>query len=60
MSWRDFLDLPIPFWWYELESRVKVQKKLREHAKKQTPGLGGFNQAEWEAARKAHKERVDA
>lgn len=59
MSWHDFIDLPIPLWWYELESRVKVQQKFKENTKKQTPGLGGFSQAQWEKARKLHRERVD-
>ena len=55
-SWRDFMDLPIPFWWTEFDGKLRMQKKLEQAESGKTPGLGGFSKADWAEAKKRHKE----
>lgn len=56
-SWRDFLDLPIPMWWLELNEKLRVQKLIEEERDKSTPGLGGFSRADWKKARNEHRKK---
>lgn len=38
-------------WWWEFDARMAAQKRLTNKG-------GGFSGADWEAARKRHKERM--
>jgi hypothetical protein len=38
-------------WWLEFDSRLAAQKRV-------TKGAGGFTSAEWDAARRKHREKV--
>lgn len=59
MSWHDFLSLPIPFWWYELEDKAKTYRKTQEKIKQNTPSGGGFSAADWDKARELHRKKMD-
>lgn len=37
-------------WWWEFDSNLAAHKRM-------TPGRGGFSVAEWDDARRRHKER---
>lgn len=38
-------------WWLEYDTKIAAHKRL-------TKGAGGFSAAEWDAARRLHKERT--
>jgi hypothetical protein len=40
-------------WWWEADSKIAVSKRI-------TKKSGGFSEAEWDAARRKHRERMKA
>jgi hypothetical protein len=40
-------------WWWEADSKIEVSKRTTKKA-------GGFTEAEWDAARRKHRERMKA
>lgn len=58
-SWRDFLDLPIPMWWTELDEKLRIQRMLQEETDKSTTGAGGFTKADWKRARAEHRKKLN-
>ena len=40
-------------WWWEADQKIATQKHFKR-------GLGGHTEAEWEAARRKHREKMKA
>ena len=47
----EFWQLSPQEWWWEFDQRMHEQKRLTQKG-------GGLSQAEWEEARRKHKERM--
>lgn len=41
-------------WWLELDGHIETQARIEA----QTPGLGGRTKAEWEEAKRRHREKM--
>lgn len=55
----EFWQLSPGEWWWELDSKIESNRKLREITKTAKPGFGGFTGAEWDAARARHKAKMN-
>lgn len=49
----EFWAMSVAEWWWEADAKIRLSKKM-------TKGTGGISQADWEDARKRHKERMGA
>jgi hypothetical protein len=49
------MDLPIPFWWYEFDGKVRQGKKASERSK----GGAAFTPEAWRRAREEHRKKLN-
>jgi hypothetical protein len=49
----EFWAMSVQEWWWEADSKIAVSKRLKK-------GPSGFSEAEWEDARRRHREKMKA
>ena len=53
----EFWELSLTEFWWEFDSHVAKSEAMKTPA--EGPGPGHFSRAEWQAARKLHKEKMN-
>lgn len=59
----EFWQLPVADWWVELDAKLVEARQMEERldqAKTGKSARGAFTNAEWDAARKKHAEKMKA
>jgi len=51
--------LPIYDWWVEFDGKVVEQRRIKEISGGKTGKDGGFSKAQWDKARKEHREKMN-
>ena len=55
----EFWGLPIYDWWVEFDGKVVEQRRIKEISGGKTGKDGGFSKAQWDKARKEHREKMN-